>query len=46
MEDTFLKYITSAEQLENYDKFLVQWKTDGGDEMTKAVNEWYAANKK
>ncbi|NOU74119.1 extracellular solute-binding protein [Paenibacillus sp. LMG 31458] len=46
MEDTFLKYITGAEQLENYDKFVTQWKADGGDEMTKAVNEWYAANKK
>jgi putative aldouronate transport system substrate-binding protein len=46
MEDTFLKYITGSEPLENYDKFLAQWKADGGDEMTKAANEWYAANKK
>ncbi|MEC0227247.1 type 2 periplasmic-binding domain-containing protein [Paenibacillus alba] len=46
MEDTFLKYITGAEPLENYDKFLAQWKADGGDDMTKAANEWYAANKK
>jgi putative aldouronate transport system substrate-binding protein len=46
MEDTFLKYITGAEPLENYDKFVAQWKAEGGDEMTKAANEWYAANKK
>ncbi|WJH33454.1 extracellular solute-binding protein [Paenibacillus sp. CC-CFT747] len=46
VEDTFLKYITGAEPLENYDKFLAQWKADGGDEMTKAVNEWYASTKK
>jgi putative aldouronate transport system substrate-binding protein len=46
MEDTFLKYITGAEPLENYDKFMAQWKAEGGDEMTKAANEWYAANKK
>jgi putative aldouronate transport system substrate-binding protein len=46
MEDTFLKYITGAEPLENYDKFIAQWKAEGGDEMTKAANEWYAANKK
>ncbi|MGO4494942.1 ABC transporter substrate-binding protein [Paenibacillus sp. 2RAB27] len=46
MEDTFLKYITGAEPLENYDKFVAQWKADGGEEMTKAANEWYAANKK
>jgi len=45
MEDTFLKYITGAEPLENYDKFLGQWKAEGGDEMTKAANEWYASNK-
>ncbi|RTE09130.1 extracellular solute-binding protein [Paenibacillus whitsoniae] len=46
MEDTFLKFITGAEPLENYDKFVAQWKSEGGDEMTKAANEWYAANKK
>ncbi|GGI45193.1 sugar ABC transporter substrate-binding protein [Paenibacillus marchantiophytorum] len=46
MEDTYLKYITGAEPLENYDKFLAQWKAEGGDDMTKAANEWYAANKK
>ncbi|MDF2660665.1 MAG: hypothetical protein K0Q94_3456, partial [Paenibacillus sp.] len=22
------------------------WKAEGGDDMTKAANEWYAANKK
>jgi putative aldouronate transport system substrate-binding protein len=46
MEDTFIKYIAGAEPLENYDKFLAQWKADGGDEMIKAANDWYAANKK
>ena len=46
MEDTFIKYITGAEPLENYDKFLAQWKANGGDEMTKAANEWYASVKK
>ncbi|MDQ1914192.1 extracellular solute-binding protein [Paenibacillus sp. GD4] len=46
MEDTFLKFITGSEPLENYDKFLAQWKAEGGDEMTKSANEWYAANKK
>jgi len=45
-EDTFLKYITGAETLDNYDKFLEQWKSEGGAEMTKEANEWYAANKK
>lgn len=46
MEDEFIKFLTGAAPLENYDKFLAQWKADGGDEMTKAANEWFAANKK
>lgn len=46
MEDTFIKYITGAEPLSNYDKFLAGWRADGGDEMIKAANEWYASTKK
>ena len=42
MEDTFIKIITGGEPIENYDKFVQQWKTSGGDEMVKAANEWYA----
>lgn len=44
--DTFVKYISGAEPVSNYDNYLKQWKADGGDEMVKAANEWYAANKK
>ncbi|WP_409346375.1 extracellular solute-binding protein [Paenibacillus sp. MBLB4367] len=40
-EDTFTKFITGAEPIENYDKFLQQWKSSGGDEMIKAANDWY-----
>ncbi|MBD2866415.1 type 2 periplasmic-binding domain-containing protein [Paenibacillus oceani] len=46
MEDTLIKYITGAEPVANFDKFVTQWKAEGGDDMTKAANEWYAANKK
>lgn len=46
MEDTFIKFIVGAEPIENYDKFLAQWKADGGDEMIKAANDWYASAKK
>ncbi|MEK8131557.1 extracellular solute-binding protein [Paenibacillus filicis] len=45
-EDTFIKYITGAEPLENYDKFLAQWKSEGGSDMIKAANDWYASSKK
>ncbi|MEF3304869.1 ABC transporter substrate-binding protein [Paenibacillus sp. GYB003] len=46
MEDTFIKFLTGAEPLSNYDKFLAQWKADGGDDMIKAANDWYASTKK
>ncbi|TMV46887.1 extracellular solute-binding protein [Paenibacillus mesophilus] len=46
MEDTFIKYIAGAEPLDNYDKFLAQWKADGGADMIKAANDWYATTKK
>ncbi|MDF2652982.1 MAG: transporter substrate-binding protein [Paenibacillus sp.] len=46
MEDTFIKYITGGDSLDNYDKFLAQWKSEGGDEMIKAANEWIATTKK
>ncbi|PYI50505.1 extracellular solute-binding protein [Paenibacillus flagellatus] len=45
-EDTFIKFITGGEPLENYDKFLAQWKADGGNDMIKAANDWYASSKK
>lgn len=46
MEDTFIKFIAGAEPLDNYDKFLAQWKADGGADMIKAANDWYATSKK
>lgn len=46
MEDTFIQYLTGTEPLSNYDKFLAQWKADGGNDMIKAANEWYASSKK
>ncbi|MFD0714481.1 extracellular solute-binding protein [Paenibacillus sp. GCM10027626] len=44
-EDEFIKFITGAEPISKYGEFLQQWKADGGDEMMKAANEWYAAVK-
>ncbi|MDF2662216.1 MAG: transporter substrate-binding protein [Paenibacillus sp.] len=46
MEDTFIKFIAGGESLDNYDKFLTQWKADGGADMIKAANDWYATTKK
>ncbi|MDF2726048.1 MAG: transporter substrate-binding protein, partial [Paenibacillus sp.] len=46
MEDEFIKFIVGSAPLSDYDKFLAQWKADGGDEMIKAANDWYATSKK
>lgn len=45
VEDEFIKFITGAEPISNYDKFVQQWRADGGDEMMKAANDWYATTK-
>ncbi|MFD0868554.1 MULTISPECIES: extracellular solute-binding protein [Paenibacillus] len=44
-EDSFIKFIGGVEPVDNYDKFLAQWKSQGGEEMIKAANEWYQSNK-
>jgi putative aldouronate transport system substrate-binding protein len=46
MDDSFIMFITGADSIDNYDKFLSQWRSDGGDEMIKDVNEWYKTSKK
>ncbi|GGF94448.1 extracellular solute-binding protein [Paenibacillus abyssi] len=42
VEDEFIKFITGAESLDNYDRFVEQWRADGGDEMIQAANDWFA----
>ncbi|MCM3339258.1 extracellular solute-binding protein [Paenibacillus sp. MER TA 81-3] len=41
-EDTFINFISGTEPLDNYDQFLTEWRAQGGEEMVKAANEWYA----
>lgn len=41
-EETFLKIIMNAAPVSNFDKYVVDWKALGGDEITKEVNDWYA----
>ncbi|GIP32452.1 extracellular solute-binding protein [Paenibacillus sp. J2TS4] len=45
-EDMYIKIIGGADSIDNYDKFLMQWRADGGEEMMKAANEWYQEYKK
>ncbi|MBB6734756.1 extracellular solute-binding protein [Cohnella zeiphila] len=42
MEDeTFLKIIYGEEPVDSFDSFVAKWKSSGGDDITKEVNEWY-----
>jgi putative aldouronate transport system substrate-binding protein len=40
-DETFTKIIRGA-PIEEFDRFVEQWKQLGGDKMTDEVNEWYA----
>lgn len=44
--DYILKVIAGAEKLENYDKFVQQWKSEGGEKAEKEANDWYSTKKK
>jgi putative aldouronate transport system substrate-binding protein len=44
LSDQMLKYISGTEPLSNYDKFLADWKAQGGADMIKAANDWFKAN--
>lgn len=42
LEDVFTKIIMGLEPLDAFDDYVKTWKEEGGDEITKEVNEWYA----
>ncbi|NOJ69914.1 extracellular solute-binding protein [Paenibacillus alvei] len=44
-DEVFMKIIMNQAPIDEFDKFVEDWKKLGGDDMTKEVNEWYAANK-
>jgi putative aldouronate transport system substrate-binding protein len=43
--ETFTKIIM-GESIDKFDDFVKEWKKAGGNEITKEVNDWYAANRK
>lgn len=45
LDDNVMKFISGAEPLTNYDKFLAQWKADGGADMVKGANDWFQTTK-
>ncbi len=44
-DEVYFKIIMNQVSVDEFDKFVEEWKKLGGDEITKEVNEWYAANK-
>ncbi|MFC5406985.1 extracellular solute-binding protein [Cohnella soli] len=44
-DEIFVKIIMNQVSIDEFDKFVAEWKKLGGDQMTKEVNEWYAQNK-
>lgn len=44
-EQMITNIITGAEPVDSFDEFVELWKANGGDEITKEVNEWYQESK-
>lgn len=42
-QETFLRIIYGEVGIEAFDTFVEDWKRLGGDDITREVNEWYAA---
>ena len=41
--ETVLGIMIGEKPLSAFDEFVDQWKSQGGDQMTQEVNEWWAA---
>lgn len=41
--ETFMKIIYGEDPLDEFDKFVDNWKSSGGDKITQEVNEWWEA---
>lgn len=44
--DTFTSIIYGKQSPDEFDSFVKKWKSSGGDDITKEVNEWYDSVKK
>jgi putative aldouronate transport system substrate-binding protein len=44
--DTFISMIYGKKPIEDFDNFVKEWKSLGGDDITKEANEWYQKMKK
>ncbi|MNI62121.1 hypothetical protein D3C73_1174270 [compost metagenome] len=39
--DTYTEILYGKQPLDAFDAFVDKWKSSGGDDITKEVNEWY-----
>lgn len=44
--DFYIKVIAGTEKVDSYDKFLADWKSQGGADCIKDANEWFKTSKK
>ncbi|NLV68577.1 MAG: hypothetical protein GXY14_12980, partial [Spirochaetes bacterium] len=45
MEDEVFAKIIMGQDINSFDKFVEDWKSLGGNEITKEVNAWYGQRK-
>lgn len=43
--ETFIKIIIGSASIDTFDKFVTDWQSAGGSDITSEVNEWYASLK-
>lgn len=44
-DNTFISMVMGETPVSDFDKYVEQWKGQGGDEISKEVNDWYKSNK-
>lgn len=44
-EETFTKMAIGQQSIDEFDKYVEDWYKLGGEDITKEMNDWYAANK-
>ena len=43
--ECFTGIVMGTRPIEDFDKYVEEWKANGGDQITAEVNEWYASTK-
>ncbi len=43
-QEMYIKFITGAQPVDQFDKFVDEWFSSGGSQLTEEANEWFANN--